>query len=70
MAAGLILNPQVIATKMQRYSQVIAKLQKLLEAERRQVRALRASHAKELTRRGEVQSSLVQRFMLSREQHR
>ena len=70
MAAGLLLNPQVIATKMVRYSQVIAKLQKLLEAERRQVRALRSSHAKELTRRGEVQSMLVQRLELIREEHR
>jgi hypothetical protein len=55
---------------MQRYSQVILKLQQLLTAERRSARALRVKYGDELARRTAVQGLLMGQLQSLGEQSR
>eukprot|EP00775_Hariotina_reticulata_P009232 gene9232-9397_t len=71
---GDMLSPNMdaasVAVKMQRYSHVIQKLQKLLECERRQLRQVRQSYASELSRRTELQTLLLDSIQQAKQQYR
>jgi cell division inhibitor SulA len=66
----LVLDPVLVANRMQRYSQVILKLQQLLQSERRTARALRVRYGDELARRTAVQGLLMGQLQSLGEQSR